>query len=167
MNIILTFWSNRLRLSDFNFISTFNWNICNSININNLCWFLRNVILFVDLNYGIWRRNNFINWSKFFSIFLWNYINWNVSYVFKIKSLNESFFNWCYRCKMGNFCFWSFVDWNVFDSIENNWTYNFVGNWNKALTVYYNHMSCKVWNLSFFYYQILFENSSVNFWDLF
>lgn len=98
LNTILTFWSNSLRFPDFNFISYFDGNICDSINFNNFCWFLGRIILFIDFNYWIWRGNNFINWSELFSVLLWYYVNWNISNIFKIQSVNKSFFNWCYRC---------------------------------------------------------------------
>ena len=98
LNTILTFWSNSLRFPDFNFISYFNRNICDSINVNSFCWFLGRIILIIDFNYWIWRGNNFINWSELFSVLLWYYVNWNISNIFKIQSVNKSFFNWCYRC---------------------------------------------------------------------
>lgn len=166
LNTISTFWSNSLRFPDFNFISYFDRNIYDSINVNNFCRFLGRIILFIDFNYWIWRGNNFINWSEFFSILLWYYVNWNISNIFKIQSVNKSFFNWCYRRQMSNIFTMSLIDRNVFDPVENNWAYNFVGNWNKTYIVYFNHMSSNVCNLSFFNYQVLFEQCSVDFWNL-
>lgn len=153
------FWRNNLFL-----LSLFYWYVSDSININSMCRLLRSIIFIVDFNYRIGGWNYLFNWFKFLSFFFRDYINWNVCNVSEIKCFNKSFFCWFYFFQLWNIFFWSFVNRDIFNTIECNWSYNNVGYWYEAYIVYFYLMGSNVRDFFFLFDHILFEKGSVYFW---
>jgi hypothetical protein len=111
------FWRNNL----LNFCLFYRY-VSDSIDIYSLCWLLRCIIFIIDLNNWIRGWNYLLNWLELLSFLLWDHINWDICNVSEIKSFNKSFFCWFYFLQLRNIFFWSFVNRDIFDSIECDWS---------------------------------------------
>lgn len=146
--------------------SSLNWNICYSIYNNRLYSFVFNwnEMLSINFEYSFYLwffSRNFNCCLENSSVQFWDYIQWDISYLSYLESIDLTLRFWDDSRFLISIS-WSCVNWDVCNSIYNNILYIFDFNWNVVLSIYFNYRFNCLFFDDFFYW---FENSSMNFWN--
>jgi len=91
---------------------------------------------------------------------LWNNWKWNISLISYFECVNKTFI-FIYNCFTSVDMLWSWINWNVFLSLNCQWLYFLTSNWYVISSIH-----LKNWGSSFLdWIHFIIENRSVNFWN--
>lgn len=145
--------------------SFMNWQVCNSVkcdwfNCSVVNW---NEIISIDCN-NSGDLSSRINWCDFVSedscVKLWNNWKWNISLISYFECVNWTFI-FIYNCFTSVDMLWSWINWNIFYSLNCQWLYLLTSNWNIISSIHLENWSCSFLDWCHF----IVKDRSVNFWN--